>query len=162
MTRTQHHHPGDGCTGELRLLTQQDRSDVQHLTRRILTATAEHRYADVEQHGDHLALHYGPVGEYACAITAARACTTTTPDTTAATPLLTHLQHRHRTTTPADTHTLHAATTAVSTFITAVHHHPHHAEHALTAIYEGPTSQALSFTALLLTHAAHHPTPPPA
>lgn len=71
MTGTAPHHEGDGCAGEMRPLSPQDRADLTNLALRLLREAAHGNHDEAVAYGDTVARHYGPHGEQQVALTLA-------------------------------------------------------------------------------------------
>lgn len=65
MTETiAHHRDGDGCAGQPRPLDDHAIDAVRLRARRLLQSAAASDWTQATIHGDWVALHYGPPGEY--------------------------------------------------------------------------------------------------
>lgn len=182
MSRTpgpSHHHPGDGCTGEPRIVSLCEGYEIREGARVMLAAAAARAWHPVVSTGDTIALHYGPHGEWFLSSLLAQHVvhgaepgqrpsgpppqlnSTVPADDTDARGLLRHLAARHR--QPTDPDTLNGAIRAARIPLQNFVRHFHAVAYprarriwADTYREDGPTPHltALAFTSQLIVWSA--------
>ncbi len=180
------HHPDDGCTGRLRTLTTDDGRAIRDLGETMLLAAFTHFHTEVAATGDHIALHYGPGGEWFLAGLLADRTLKSAPrahrgplgephlarilpdDDPQAAALFALLSQRHRQDRApgGQCGALEAARTPLQAFLMAFFcRDVPAAQRIWVEVYQDtgttPTPQALAFTALLVLCAARSTLPAP-